>query len=178
MSTRHSRPNGPARIYRFLLLLYPPGFRLRFGAEMLQVFQDCYPAEARGVRLEKRLAFWYATFVDLLRSLPEEWRQVLIRPRKFELPLRQWADSMVIPFTVLGYLMVEGNLGAALVRTPPVLPWAHACTDGWAIACMVSMGMAIAFTLAFLGMLSALITARNSRAEIWSLNLHSPGNSN
>lgn len=167
MSTRDSDFKGPERIYKILLRLYPPAFRLRFGPEILQVFEDSYLHQPHGARL----AFWCSTLVDLMCSLPGEWRQALIRPGAFELPLRRWADSLVIPFTVLGYLIVEGNLGAALVRTPPMFPWSHACSEAWMVACMVSTGLAIALTLAVLGIISAIITARNSRAEIWSIKL-------
>ena len=157
MSTRHSRLKGSARIYQVLLGLYPPGFRQRFGPEMLQVFRDSCPRGARDGRFRTHLAFWYLTLGDMVCSLPGEWRQALIRPRKFDLPIRQWADSLVIPFTVLGYLLVEGNLGAALVRTSAVLAWVQGC--------------AVALTLAVLGILISMITARNSRAEIWSIKL-------
>lgn len=164
MSTRLSPLKGSTRIYRVLLGLYPPGFRLRFGPEMLQVFRDSCPCGARDVRFTTHLAFWHLTLSDLVCSLPGEWRQALIRPRKFELPIRQWADSLVIPFTVLGYLLVEGNLGAALVRTSGVLAWAQGC--------------AVALTLAVLGILISMITARYSRTEIWSIKLQSSGTRN
>src|SRR5580704_9609137 len=103
MGIRDSSLKGPERIYRFLLLLYPPGFRLRFGPEMLQIFKDSHPHEARHASFAARLAYWHWTFNDLLCSLPGEWRLELIRPNKIKLPLRRWADSLVIPFTVFGY---------------------------------------------------------------------------
>lgn len=176
MSSRRSDLTVPTRTYRLMLWLYPSGFRLHFGPEMLQVFQDCYPGGAREGRLTRRLAFWYSTLIDLLRSLPGEWRQEFIRPRGFDLPIRDWADALVIPLTVLGYLMVEGNLGATLVRVPTVFSWTHGCGANWPFACMassgsVSTGVVIALTLAALGTVSAVITARNNRAEIWSLKL-------
>ena len=171
MSTHHADLMGPVRIYRFLLCLYPPGFRLRFGPDMLQIFQDSYRGRARDVHFTTRLAFWRLTLSDFVRSVPGEWRQALLRPQRFEFPIREWADSLVIPFTVLGYLIVEGNLGAALVRAPRVFPWAHGCSDTWLLECTVSTGLAIALILAVLGILSAVITARNNRAEIWSIKL-------
>jgi hypothetical protein len=176
MSSRHSDLPVPTCTYRLMLWLYPPGFRLHFGQEMLQVFQDCYPGRAGDGRLARRLAFWYATLMDLLRSLPGEWRQALVRPRSVELPIRDWADALVIPFTVLGYLMAEGNLGAALVRIPLCFSATHGGGDAWPFAGLgsagsIGTGMLIAFTLAVLGTASAVITARNNRAEIWSLKL-------
>jgi hypothetical protein len=169
MSSRPSDLNGPVRIYRFLLWFYPPGFRHRFGPDMLQVVQDS--CRARDVRSAPRLALWNLTFSDLARSLPGEWWRALIRAGKIEIPIRYWADLVVIPFTVLGYLTVEGNMGAALIRMPRIFPWAHGCGDTWLLECTVGTGLAIAFTLAVLGVLSAIITAHNNRAEIGSIKL-------
>jgi hypothetical protein len=175
MSTLHPHPKGSARIYAVLLRLYPSRFRRRFGPQMLQLFQDSYP-RAQRMLTAASLDFWRLTLLDLAYSLGGEWRQTLAKPRKLGLPNRQWADSLVIPFTVLGYLLVEGNLGAGLIRTPAVFPWVGACTDDWRfLLCMVSTGMAIAATLALLGVLSAIITARNRSAEIWSIKLEYPG---
>jgi len=171
MGTCHSHLTAPARIYRLLLLLYPPGFRVRFGPEMIQVFEDSRPPTGRSTGSATRMDFWRLTLRDLAQSLATEWWQAMLRPRRLELPLRQWADSLVIPFTVFGYLMVEGNLGAALVRTPLMLPGVRVCSESWLVACMVANGILIALTLALLGILSAMITARNSRAEIWSIKL-------
>jgi len=175
MSTLHASPKGPMRIYGVLLSLYPARFRRRFGAQMLQLFQDSYP-QAEAVLTAASLDFWRLTLLDLACSLGGEWRRALVKPRKLGLPIRQWADSLVIPFTVLGYLLVEGNLGAGLIRTPAVYPWMGACTDDWRfLLCMVSTGMAIAATLALLGVLSAIITARNRSSEIWSIKLEYDG---
>src|SRR5579862_4516718 len=168
MSIRDRDPSSHERIYGHLLFLYPPGFRERFGAEMLQVFADSCPEGGRHSGFPRRLFFWYLTLSDLVRSLPGEWRQTLIKPRKFELPFRRWADSLVIPFTVFGYLMVEGNLGATLVRPSSGL---LACSETWWLVCMASTGTAIALTLGVLGILSAVITRRNRRADIWTIRL-------
>src|SRR5579862_1851095 len=121
MSTLHPHPKGPVRIYAVLLRLYPSRFRGRFGAQMLQLFQDSYP-QAEGMLTAASFDFWRLTFLDLACSLGGEWRQTLVKPRKLGFPVRQWADSLVIPFTVLGYLLVEGNLGAGLIRTPAIYP--------------------------------------------------------
>ncbi len=179
MGTCRSDLNGPARVYRFLLWLYPPGFRLRFGAEMLLVFQDSYRAGEE--RPASRLDLWILTLRDLASALPGEWWQALMRAGKFEFPIRQWADSLVIPFTVMAYLAAEGTLGAALIRKPPELPLAHGCGNASVLACMQSTGLdstclGITMVAALLGILSAMITARSNRAAFGTINLHSPGN--
>ena len=181
MGTCHSDRSGPARVYRFLLWLYPPGFRLRFGAEMLVVFQDscCAGGEQRATRLD----FWILALRDLAAALPGEWWQALIRPAKFDFPIRQWFDSLVIPFTVLSYLAAEGSLGAALIRKPPQLPLAQGYGLASVLARMQSTGLdgtclAITLLMALLGILIAMITARNNRAAFWTLKLHSTGSGN
>jgi hypothetical protein len=155
MSTCPLLLTGPARIYRFLLWLYPPCFRRRFGAEMLLVFHDS--CRERIGSAPNRLDFSILTLRDLAWSLPGEWWQALAKPGRLELPIGQWADSLVIPFTVLGYVTVEGALGGALVRASAVLAWAQGC--------------AVALTLVVLGILISQVTARTSRTELWSIKL-------
>lgn len=171
MGIGESNLEGSERIYRFLLWLYPPGFRLRFGPEMAQVFRDIYPHGLQNVGFATRLAFWLCTVNDLVRSLPGEWRQALIRAGRIEFPVRRWADSVVIPFTVVGYLMAEGTLGATLVRSPGLRWAARACGENCDLASMLKTSVAVALGLAVLGTLSALIVARSSRAEGWWIKL-------
>jgi putative ABC transport system permease protein len=56
-----------ARLYRWLLKLYPAGFREDYGTPLQRQFTDDY-AEVRGVG--GQLRFWLRTLVDLARSLP------------------------------------------------------------------------------------------------------------
>ena len=147
-----------------VLLLYPPGFRRRFGPEMIQIFQDSYSRHVRAGSLAAGLGFWHWAIDDVLRSLAGEWRQALTRPRRIELPLQRWADALVVPFTVLGYLMVEGNIGAFLVRSPGPLSTAPAYVEGGDAVFTLSTGVAVALCLAVLGVLSAMFAARSRRA--------------
>lgn len=167
MGIRNSNLEGSERIYRFLLLLYPPGFRGRFGPEMVQIFLETYPHDVRNVGFAPHLAFWLWTANDLVRSLHGEWRQALTRPDKIELPVRQWADSLVVPLIVAGSLLVAGNLGATLVRNLTRNPTAHAPAEAWRAACMPTTGVAVALGLGILGILSAIISARSRRPERW-----------
>jgi hypothetical protein len=52
-----------------LLLAYPPAFREEYGGEMLQVFRDCYRAEARSGSLP---GFWLRTLIDLVLTAARE----------------------------------------------------------------------------------------------------------
>jgi hypothetical protein len=181
MSTCHSRLTASARFYQCLLRLYPPSFRLRFGVEMVKVFQDC--CRTREQHPAACADFWISILRDLASSLPGEWRQALIQEGKFELPIRQWIDSLVIPSTVLAYLAVEGNLVAAAIRRPPAPPWAHGCGTGLLLACLESNGLdntclATTLVLALIGILIAMIIARNNRKAMWINKLYSLGNWN
>jgi hypothetical protein len=51
------------------LFAYPPQFRREFGGEMLQVFRDCYRAEARNRSLP---SFWFRTLIDLVMTAAKE----------------------------------------------------------------------------------------------------------
>src|SRR6266850_5530047 len=60
MNTSHG--NISSRVYGLLLFAYPPEFRQEFGSEMIQVFRDCYRAEANSGSLPR---FWFRTLADL-----------------------------------------------------------------------------------------------------------------
>lgn len=165
MGIRDSNLEGSERIYRFLLLLYPPGFRQRFGSEMVQLFRDTHDVQKAG--FAACLTFWLRTAKDLVRSVPESWREGLIRANAVELPVRRWADSVVVPSIVGGSLLVAGNLGATLVQSPTVPPTAHASGSAWNVAFMLATCVAVVLGLGILGILGALIAARSRRAENW-----------
>jgi hypothetical protein len=61
--------NIACRFYGFLLLAYPQQFRREFGAEMLQVFRDCYRTEAGKGSLAK---FCLRTSMDLIVTVARE----------------------------------------------------------------------------------------------------------
>lgn len=61
--------NVSLRLYGWLLLAYPPEFRRTFGDQMLQVFRDCYRAEASSGSLA---SFWWRTLLDLVLTAAKE----------------------------------------------------------------------------------------------------------
>ena len=88
--------------YTVLLRFYPKPFRLRFGAEMLQLFRDCYPSAQAG-------AFWLATLRDFSVSVPREWqRQVRRQVRR---------QDSVIDYTAIGDAIMVGAV------VTPILTW-------------------------------------------------------
>jgi len=62
-------PNISYRLYGLLLFAYPREFRREFGDQMLQVFRDCYRAEANSRSL---VSFWLRTLVDLVVTATKE----------------------------------------------------------------------------------------------------------
>ena len=62
------------RLYRLLLLLYPPAFRRRFGGEMLALFQQRLATQS-GVQV------WWHIIRDAMRTIPASWFQALGRRR-------------------------------------------------------------------------------------------------
>lgn len=61
--------NISCKFYGFLLLAYPPEFRQRFGAEMVQVFRDSYRVETSRRSLP---GFWLWTLFDVVVSAAKE----------------------------------------------------------------------------------------------------------
>src|SRR5215213_271041 len=57
------------KLYRLLLLAYPPEFRAKFADEMVQVFRDCYRVETRR---RSWPGFWLWTLFDLVVSAAKE----------------------------------------------------------------------------------------------------------
>ena len=60
------------RIYTFLLLAYPTAFRREFGPHMTQVFRDSCRDQQRQAGRFGLLHVWLRTFVDLVKTAPQE----------------------------------------------------------------------------------------------------------
>ncbi len=56
---------APRRLYRALLLAYPPAFRCEFGEEMTQVFATAYRAAVRQGGVSLLFRFWCVMLLDL-----------------------------------------------------------------------------------------------------------------
>jgi hypothetical protein len=61
--------NISSQLYGWLLFAYPTEFRHEFGHQMIQLFRDCYRAEARNGSL---LSFWLRTLLDLVLTAAKE----------------------------------------------------------------------------------------------------------
>ena len=62
------------RLYRLLLLLYPPAFRRRFGGEMLALFQQ-------RLATQSSVQAWWHVIRDLTHTVPASWFQAFGRRR-------------------------------------------------------------------------------------------------
>jgi putative ABC transport system permease protein len=81
MNAQLPEPTFADRAYRFVLGLYPPSFRNRFGDEMMEFFRTRRLAASGGGALA-RLGFWARTIADVAPSVWRERRRdsYLLRP--------------------------------------------------------------------------------------------------
>ena len=102
------------RFYGALLSLYPAPFRVRFAAEMLQVFRAGLRQEARRGERMRLAAWWFQTFKDLAVSISREHTRGLTSIG-MDHPFVALVDSLLIPGIVGINLMVLGPTVAALL---------------------------------------------------------------
>jgi hypothetical protein len=145
--------------YAALLSLYPKPFRLRFGAEMLQLYRDCYPGAPP-------VQFWMATLKDFVVSVPREWQREVRR------------EDSAIDYTAIGEgIMVVGVVAPILlwwgwIGTVFVLNLDVAAQNLWLLPGSGFLILALAtLTIGFLvGVVSTIAAARTGRIEttLWS----------
>jgi len=145
-------------LYQVLLGFYPSRFRRRFGAEMLQIFQDCCRSEREAGRL---LFFCLQTLKDAALSIPAEWRREIERP-DCELDYTGLADAFMITIVVGTNLIGWGGFGAAVVlhlTLPGIMQY-------WSNAAALLIGIFTVPLAALIGALFALVVARLGRREL------------
>ncbi len=64
--------SGTTRLYRLLLLLYPPAFRRRFGGEMVALFQQ-------RLATQSHVQAWWNVIRDAMHTVPASWFRTLGR---------------------------------------------------------------------------------------------------
>jgi hypothetical protein len=102
------------RVYNALLSLFPAHFRIRFGAEMSQLFHDCCHQALKKGQLAVVVAFWFQAVKDLSLSILRERRRELMGPIS-EHPLIGIIDMLLIPSMVAGNLLALGPVLTLLV---------------------------------------------------------------
>jgi len=148
------------RLYSPLLLLYPARFRVRFGEEMQQVFQDCCEMEIQRDGIIGLCRVWLRTLTDFSGSLGREWRRelVLIEP---EIDYTGLADSFMVTVVVGTILLGWGWVAAAIVLNitiPHIFEYYASLATILAVVVTISMA-------ALIGIISALIVSRSGRPE-------------
>ena len=139
------------RLYGLLLFAYPAEFRHEFGNEMLQVFRDCYRAEAKARSLP---SFWFRTLVDLAFTAIKERtdrtgrKGVLMNRRSDGLAFLGCIVIIVIAFAVHRYA-IRNNL--------PFIFWFGYILDALIVTGVI--GNFIVFLLAMTTKLNPLRTA-------------------
>ena len=92
-------------VYVALLHFYPRPFRARFGAEMVRLFRDCYP--------ESDIAgYWWSSLLDLVISVPREWRREFLRPDS-NIDYTGLADAIMVSIVAGTLLLGWGMAGAS-----------------------------------------------------------------
>ena len=78
----HSLITVSVRVYQTLLLAYPTKFQQEYGAEMVQVFQDCCMRALRQGGMSGMLKLWSVTLLDLFQSVISEHAQKEVEMKK------------------------------------------------------------------------------------------------
>ena len=120
------------RLFSLILLAYPRQFRHAYGAQMTQLFQDCYRFEKVNRGLIGVGALWCRTLLDLARAAPREHLESMEKEHasmrnlgKNALGLLGSIALIVIAFLLLSYgrknevstILVLGRTLDALVTT-------------------------------------------------------------
>ncbi len=163
-------PSFSERIYRKLLLAYPKGFRIAYGARMEQAFRDLYREKRRRGDALGLMGLWVRVMFDLVKTALEgrsrAMRWKLLVPLAVVLGLLialvdsspGWDDTGVSAAAVFACC---GLLGAL----HPARPWLWAlCVGLWipalGIAFTHNYGSALALLVAFAGAYVGAFTIR------------------
>jgi hypothetical protein len=70
------------QVYKVLLNAYPIQFQQEYGADMVQVFQDCCLRALRQGGINGMIRLWWVTLPDLIQSVISEHTQKEVRMKK------------------------------------------------------------------------------------------------
>jgi len=122
--------NVSIRLYGWLLLAYPREFRLAFGDQMVQVFLDCYRAEARQRSLP---SFWLRTLLDLALTAAKEHADSSQTKGAY---MNRRSDTMVL-LIAIGIIVIAFLLHRYGVRNNA----AYISSFGYVLDALVSTGV-------------------------------------
>ncbi|HMH42470.1 MAG TPA: hypothetical protein VK557_03225 [Pyrinomonadaceae bacterium] len=118
LATNNSRSPGTEsepiqlRIYRFLLLAYPIGFRRDYGRQMMQLFRDCHRDAGAGPHVFGSSRLWFRTLLDLARTAPAEHLEHLRKENAFVRNLRSDALALIGSIAIIAmafFLLTYGR---------------------------------------------------------------------
>lgn len=156
------------RLYGGLLLLYPPDFRARFGPEMLQAFDDAHAFDSQDGDFGKRFEFWLRTFCDLLRSLGNEWGEVLPKADRIASSAVTFVESLFIPTALCGILTLAGFTTATLSRRGLPPGFGTPVTEWQSTVFALEEGAMVMLLLGVASILGACLMARRQTTRgIW-----------
>ena len=141
-------------LYGLLLCAYPSEFRREYGREMLQVFKDCYRAEARRNGFTGIIRLWAHTLFDLAQTAPRE----RLHNSSKGLNVMKAIRTLVIALVVYAIVIVVA--GKLLVLGRPYLPF----VVGTALDSLLTIGIAFNFMVLLLAKTKLL---RPSKA-VWA----------
>ncbi len=164
MTDRESRHANPERLYGRLLRLYPPGFQVLFGSEMVEVFRESYAAAALGGGVEMRFAFWLWAFADLVRSLPGEWGHALRQADALDRFVRSSADAFAVPAWIIAILFMQGYTWAVLAQfLENLIQHVNPAASGAGGAGLLAVAVFATASLALVSGLVAWVIGRSNR---------------
>jgi len=146
------------RLFQMMLFAYPREFRHEYGAEMTQVFRDCYrDTQANGPLTAA--GFWLRMILDVIRTAPlERWEnlgkgsETMKNLKRDAIGLLACVTIIVVALFLLGYLRAHGS-GSILLA-------------GYALDAIVSAGV-VGNLVIFLLMRSERLST--FRTALWTL---------
>jgi hypothetical protein len=102
------------KVYQTLLLAYPTKFKQEYGAQMVQVFQDCCLRTIRQSGTNGMARLWAVTLLDLVQSVISEHAQKEIEMKKEMKPedirMAGWAlIGGAVAFVISLFLLIIGD---------------------------------------------------------------------
>ena len=108
-------------VYNALLSLYPAGFRVRFGPEMMQLFRDCSREAVEKGEAAVLIAFCIQAIRDLAVSVVRERGRQIAAAGIDADPIMTVVDALLIPSIVTANLIVLGPILTLLVEGVPAV---------------------------------------------------------
>jgi hypothetical protein len=104
--SNESRKEKAVRLYAFLLMWYPPGYRHAFGSQMLQTFKDHYTDSVEPGK-QAKARFWFDVVSDEAKGVLREQFAVLKESRNMT---NVWVKQGILFGMMLGIIHIGYDL--------------------------------------------------------------------